>query len=155
MKNSQGEFFSTPALQAYSKIFDEIRSKARNIHVLDSFARSANQTVSFDAVLQLAQASGSVTPQADFMALGQPVKKPFQKLSAFLSQTISDLETIRKNLTGQNNLSKAELKELLKKNDFLFLHFPDYSTNLGDKILEQSFLKRVRIEVEYFYKFLA
>ena len=155
VKNSQGEFFSTPALQAYSKIFDEIRSKVRNIHVLDSFARSANQTVSFDAVLQLAQASGSVTPQADFMALGQPVKKPFQKLSAFLSQTISDLETIRKNLTGQNNLSKAELKELLAKNDFLFLHFPDYSTNLGDKILEQSFLKRVRIEVEYFYKFLA
>jgi len=72
----------------------------------------------------------------------------------FLQNERKALEELRDLLTGKTDLKGEKLLEKIKKiaepREYLYLHFPDgykFSTS-------QSFLNRVRTEIDYFLKYL-
>jgi hypothetical protein len=76
------------------------------------------------------------------------------RLTAFLSEEKDRLRAIRAILTGQDARKEGEadrLRECVEESDYLYLHFPDgyrgYSAS-------DAFLRRIRIELEYFLKTL-
>lgn len=140
--------YSVQNLLSYRHIFQSLLQSEKNIHLLPSFAH--DQTISFHNALVLA----TQTPVPPICSERIDNKKTLDDLRNFLSETKNDLDDIRSCLIGTVHKSNTELLELLSKNDFLFLHFPDYSPACPGRILEQHFLKRIRIEVEYFLKFL-
>ena len=71
-----------------------------------------------------------------------------------LKQEAQALLEIKSLLTGEKQLPQAELQNVLTKliseREYLFLHFPD-----GQRFnYTQSFLNRVRVEIDYFLKIL-
>ena len=75
-------------------------------------------------------------------------------LELFLENTKSDLNTLKNLLTGNTKLSSdkinEEIERLINKNDYLYLHFADaYKFSLN-----QSFLNRIRTEIDFFLKYL-
>jgi hypothetical protein len=74
------------------------------------------------------------------------------RLTAFLAEEKGRLRAIRAILTGQDAREDGEadrLREYVEESDYLYLHFPDgyrgYSAS-------DAFLRRIRIELEYFLK---
>ena len=83
--------------------------------------------------------------------LGNPVK---EDIKVFLQDEHKALEKLRDLLTGKTELKGDKLLEEIRKiaepREYLYLHFPDgcrFST-------DQSFLNRIRIELDYFLKIL-
>lgn len=145
------EVFSNQALFSYGRIFEYFLQTEKNIHSLESFARKN----SFPFEYSLSFIKNVNHPSTESHNLPQHFAKNAKaSIQSFLDETVSDLFCLRECLTGKTQLDKTTLKALILKNDFLFLHFPDYSPNLNNKVLETNFLKRVKIEIEYFYKFL-
>ena len=72
-------------------------------------------------------------------------------LGKFLEAERKNLETLRGILTGTLKEDKS-IETLVGEMDYLFLHFPDSYLGYSDK---PAFLKRVRIELEYFLKTLT
>ena len=77
------------------------------------------------------------------------------KISLFLNQEAAALEELKDLLTGKKQLpqdqQQKEITKLICEREYLYLHFPD-----GHKFAyTQSFLNRVRIEVEYYLKVLS
>ncbi len=77
-----------------------------------------------------------------------------KEIEAFLQNERDALEKLRNLLTGKTELKDKELLEAIKKiaepREYLYLHFPDgykFSTN-------QSFLNRIRTEIDFFLKLL-
>ena len=75
-------------------------------------------------------------------------------LDSFLINERKNLEYLRDLLTGKTELKNedllAEIKKVAEPREYLYLHFPDgykFSTS-------QSFLNRVRTEIDYFLKYL-
>ena len=81
-----------------------------------------------------------------------------ERTENFISEEISALEKIKSLLSeGKNSVFykginlEEQIKDLLSEREYLYLHFPDgYCYNGG-----QSFLKRVRAEIDYFLKLLG
>ncbi len=76
------------------------------------------------------------------------------KIQNFINGEISALKELKDIFTGKITLPENEklfrITELLKSREYLYLHFPDgYRLNLS-----QTFLNRIRIEIEYFLKIL-
>ena len=76
------------------------------------------------------------------------------RLDSFLSEEKERLRAIRAILTGQDARKEGaanRLREFIEDSDYLYLHFPDgyrgYSAS-------DAFLRRIRIELEYFLKTL-
>ena len=77
-----------------------------------------------------------------------------KEIDTFLKDERTALENLRNLLTGKTNLRNkellAEIKKIAEPREYLYLHFAD-----GFKFsLEQSFLNRIRIEIDYFLKFI-
>lgn len=75
-----------------------------------------------------------------------------KKIKQHLQKEKASLQEIKALLTGEKLLSPEELKtrltQLISEREYLYLHFPD-----GHKFqYTQSFLNRVRVEVDYFLK---
>ncbi|MDY6399045.1 MAG: 6-hydroxymethylpterin diphosphokinase MptE-like protein [Treponema sp.] len=82
---------------------------------------------------------------------GNPYAK---EIETFLQNERKALENLRDLLTGKTELKDDKLLEEIRKiaepREYLYLHFPD-----GFKFsLEQSFLNRIRIELDYFLKLI-
>ncbi|MBO5137689.1 MAG: DUF115 domain-containing protein [Spirochaetaceae bacterium] len=73
-----------------------------------------------------------------------------EKIIEFYSKEEEALLKLKKNLI-YGGASESELKDLLFKREYLFLHFPDGHT----PSLESQFLKRVRAEIDFFLKDIA
>ena len=75
-----------------------------------------------------------------------------QKINAYIQNEKTQLETLKNILSGQIKLSPAEadkkIREIAEPREYLYLHFPDGQTFTT----ELSFLKRIRIEIDYFLK---
>ncbi|MBO7583571.1 MAG: motility associated factor glycosyltransferase family protein [Treponema sp.] len=83
----------------------------------------------------------------------EPVEGP-QKITSFLRKERKSLEELKSLLTGETKLPAEQLEEkitqLVQDREYLYLHFPD-----GHKFAyTQSFLNRVRIEIDYYLKAL-
>lgn len=77
-----------------------------------------------------------------------------KEIETFLQNERKALENLRDLLTGKTELKDDKLLEEIRKiaeqREYLYLHFPD-----GFKFsLEQSFLNRIRIELDYFLKLI-
>jgi len=76
------------------------------------------------------------------------------RVSAFLANEMKGLELLKGILTGNIRIEDAPgtLEGLVRERDYLFLHFPDACRGYS---ADTQFLKRIRIELEYFLKTLA
>jgi len=70
-------------------------------------------------------------------------------ISAFYEEEKKRLQTLRAALTGEKPLGEADLKALLEECSYLYVHFPDARHG---PVLSQSFLNRVRSEIDFFLK---
>ena len=81
-------------------------------------------------------------------------KKNYMEIQKILQSEKSELLQLKRLLTEKTSLNEEELKEkitlLAKKKNYLYLHFPDgYSFSYN-----QSFLNRLRIQLDFFLKLL-
>ena len=80
---------------------------------------------------------------------------PYQNdIAAYLQNERESLEYLRNLLTGKTDLKEekllAEIKKIAEPREYLYLHFPD-----GYSFAEnQSFLNRIRTEIDFFLKIL-
>ena len=86
---------------------------------------------------------------------GVPEALERQKIKSFLQKEKESLQEIKALLTGEQELPPEELQtkltHMISEREYLYLHFPD-----GYKFqYTQSFLNRVRVEIEYFLKILS
>lgn len=72
-----------------------------------------------------------------------------KKTKDFYNEELNALMKIKDILTGKIIDTDNELKSLLTQREYLYLHFPDAHTN---QITSESFLKRVRAELDFFIK---
>ena len=76
------------------------------------------------------------------------------KIAQILQKEAASLEQLKSMLTGETKLPadqlEKEITNLIQEREYLYLHFPD-----GHKfVYNQSFLNRVRIEIDYYLKIL-
>ena len=76
------------------------------------------------------------------------------KIAPALQQEVASLQELKSLLTGEKKIApdkiEQEITKLIQEREYLYLHFPD-----GHKFqYNQSFLNRVRVEVDYFLKAL-
>ena len=86
-------------------------------------------------------------------AVVEPVETT-NKITQILKEEVSSLQELKSLLTGEKQLPtdqlEKEITQLVQKREYLYLHFPD-----GHKFAyTQSFLNRVRVEIEYYLKIL-
>jgi len=72
-----------------------------------------------------------------------------ETICAFLAEEKKRLETIRSALTGESAVDDRSLRESIAEADYLFAHFPDGHAPKFDDV---SFLRRVRVEIDFFLK---
>ena len=85
--------------------------------------------------------------------LPEPVEGP-QTIKSYLLKEKKSLEELKSLLTGETKLpadqQEQKITQLIKEREYLYLHFPD-----GHKFTyTQSFLNRVRIEIDYYLKIM-
>ena len=124
--------YTTPIMQRYNAIMDALRQASLVI-------RDDVQVFEENLVSSRSE------------RLPEPVEGP-HKASLILKEEAASLQQLKDLLTGQKKLPEDELKKeitaLICSREYLFLHFPD-----GHKFqYTQSFLNRVRVEVDYFLK---
>lgn len=73
-------------------------------------------------------------------------------ISQFLKEEKEKLLILKSVFTHQTKSESAHLKKMLLSLPYLYLHFADYSE---ENLLNQHFLNRIRIELEYFLKIFA
>ena len=126
----RGLMYTTPILERYRQMFEVIKEKA------------------------LRQVQG---PQKN--VLPEPVegarKERLQNITNVLSAEQSALIELKSLLTGEKTLppeqQQQEITRLITEREYLYLHFPD-----GHRfVYTQSFLNRVRVEVDYYLKVLS
>lgn len=139
-------FFTTPTLQTYAATFNNVFINTKNL---------------FDAGecgIPLTILRG--TPLADSKVLHEKIEiKEYSELQKehvknYIKAEKESLLKLRSLLTGQIILPENELKEeiikLATSKEYLYLHFADGY----DFTYSQSFLNRIRIEIDYFLKWL-
>ena len=87
-------------------------------------------------------------------AVPESVEGP-EKITLALQHESETLQTLKSLLTGEKTLPEdkleKEITQLITEREYLYLHFPD-----GQKfVYTQSFLNRVRVEIDYYLKILS
>lgn len=76
-------------------------------------------------------------------------REKIRAISAFYEEEKKRLHTLRAALTGEQPVGEADLKARLEECSYLYVHFPDARHGA---VLSQSFLNRVRSEIDFFLK---
>ena len=77
-----------------------------------------------------------------------------QNILRMLQDEVEQLKELKDMLIGELPFEACKVLSILKTADYLYLHFADFSYLTDKAMLSISFLKRVRIEVEYFLKLI-
>ena len=144
---SQELVFSTPNLISYADVFNNTFKKMPNVYSVDTFAR--------DNSISLEKMTSLVLQYDELDNISYIRQAKVDTIRLFLQEIQQELITIKNALTNNITLDNNTLILLLQKNDFLYIHFPDYNASHTFNILEKSFLQRIRIEVEYFLKHIT
>lgn len=149
------DFFTTPILKSYADLFDSLFADEKNVFDVSECGISLGvRRISTEEMRQKisdinynAKSDKAQEQTPDFFTENQK-----KELSALLQKEKSELTELKKLLTEKTDFSKDELEqkitELARQKEYLFLHFPDgYSFKC-----EQSFLNRVRTEIDFFLK---
>lgn len=139
---------TTPTLKSYAGMFQSYFSGTKNLFDAgESGIDLGLPSAEVDCFVANAPRNDSKVCKAK--GRGNPYEK---ELSDFLAGERRALEELRDLLTGHTELKGEELLEEIKKlaapREYLYLHFAD-----GFKFsLDQSFLNRIRVEIDYFLK---
>lgn len=142
---------TTKLLSSYAKQFTSLFKGCRNVY--DASKTGIDLSIgkkTTDGISFLPSLSGIIFPEETLQRK--------ERTENFISEEISALEKIKSLLSeGKNSVFykginlEEQIKDLLSEREYLYLHFPDgYCYNGG-----QSFLKRVRAEIDYFLKLLG
>ena len=151
-----------PALHSYAELFSARYKNAPNIYDLSlSGAKTGLPFLSEEdaATLINREANRTQDKLTDSGGAGvteQTAARPAQSAAhrtsavhSFYAQEKKRLHTLRSALTGAIPLSTEDLKTLLEECSYLYIHFPDGHRGAS---LSQSFLNRVRSEIDGFIK---
>ena len=164
-KNRQ-QVITTPTLKSYAAMFRNFFAGEKNLFDvgesgidlglpragLDCFVANAprNDGKSCEAE-GTRHCKPGTTPLCEAAGRSNPLAKDIE---AYLANERKSLEYLRDLLTGKTELKEDELMSEITKiaepREYLYLHFPD-----GYKFsINQSFLNRIRTEIEFFLKYL-
>lgn len=151
---NNSDFYTTPILKTYADLFNSLFADEKNVFDISECGIPLNITkISTKQMLKKTE-DINFTAKQDNLQYNSPVftKKQIKELSEFLQKEKNELLELKKLLTKQTDFSQEELEqkitELVLKKEYLFLHFPDgYSFKYN-----QSFLNRIRIELDFFLK---
>ena len=126
----EDDMFTTPILERYRKLFEDVR---------DGFMLNGGEA------LRQAQGAQMTSKGPQMTSKGAQT----MKMLCAERETLLELKGI---LTGQKKVAEDKIEEeitrLVSEREYLFLHFPD-----GQKfVYTQSFLNRVRVEIEFYLK---
>ena len=138
----KGAMFTTPILQRYADLMTALRQAQG--------PQTMSQGPQFQSGEPDAQSGG---PDA-YSGVPEPVEG-LDKISLTLQQEAKALQELKSILTGDKKIASDKIEqtitELIQDKEYLYLHFPD-----GHKFqYTQSFLNRVRVEVDYFLKVIS
>lgn len=155
-KNSQ-LVITTPTLKSYAAMFKSFFAGEKNLFDAGESGIDLGLPHTDMNCLIVSAPRNNKTSEADDIrhceAIGHG--NPYtNEIKTFLQNERNALEKLRDLLTGKTELKDKELFEEIKKiaepREYLYLHFPDgykFSTN-------QSFLNRIRTEIDFFLKFI-
>lgn len=136
------QVFSSPVLLNYAQMFEGLFEEIPNLFL------GTKNTFPFKLEVK--------NPQKEEFVKSS-VKKEIKKINKeeikkYFEEEIQSLENLKSLLIGESDLNDEERMEkietLAKKREYLFLHFADGERFKSDL----SFLKRVRIEIDFFLK---
>ncbi|MGP1438550.1 MAG: motility associated factor glycosyltransferase family protein [Treponema sp.] len=139
------KLFSTPILQAYASIYKRLFSHLPNIFDLSSDGVVLREVISKEVAEKYIEACFKNENSSINFQKHEIDAKP---IKSYLKKEKQKLETLKNMLIGVEAFDENQFLSILKTCDYLYSHFPDSSLNTTDI----SFLKRIRIEIEAFYK---
>lgn len=147
--------WSTTVLSSYATMY-----KSEFSHLNNIFDIGKSGLILRDRVLEEEEVKQLLTKQSSKCKVHKfecDEEKSFQmkKVQCFLNDEKRKLNAIKNMLTGGDEWNVETFINVIKSTDYLYLHFPDYSPSLDASMISSSFLKRIRIEVEYFLKIIT
>lgn len=140
--------FSTPILQSYAALYKKLFIKFSNLFDISNDGIVLRELTS-EEIAQKYIESFFETKHASVNLENSEIE--MTPILTYLKKEKEKLETLRNMLIGIETFDKEKFTSILKNSDYLYSHFPDNSLNVEDV----SFLKRVRIELEAFYKIIT
>jgi len=139
------QFFTTPVLSSYANIF------------INYFAETPNLFDSADCGIDLKLSSKkpfSLEKTYSDFSVNTYASSDVDEVHKYLSEERNALIYLKDILTGNSSLTQEEIpeeiKKIVQKREYLFIHFPD-----GFKFNStQNFLNRVRVEIDFFLKYI-
>ena len=136
---------TTTTLNNYSQLFSYRYSGTKNLFDVGKSGINLNISAKEIAECDNTNENFTITSQR---------KKSNKQIEEFILQEKNALLRLKDIFTGKIVLNedsrKEEIIKLLKKREYLFLHFPDgYQLNLS-----QDFLNRIRVQIDFFLKIL-
>ena len=146
-KNKE-KIFSTPILQSYANIYKRLFSHLP--HVFDIAKNGVFlKEVTTEELAQKYIEDFFIRKDDDLILSNNEIdRKPIME---YLKKEKEKLERLKNMLIGLEDFNKEIFLSILKASDYLYSHFPDGLLPLSNI----SFLKRIRIEIETFYKIIS
>ena len=140
--------FSTPILESYANLYKKLFSHLNNIFDIASSGIVLKEFIC-EEVAQKYIEDFYKSEHSEIISTNNEIEK--KTLLEYLKKEKEKLETLKNMLIGVEAFDEMKFSSILKTSDYLYSHFPDFSFNS----LDISFLKRVRIEIEVFYKIIT
>lgn len=159
VEGKKGETLSTtPILQSYAKLYKN--NFALNTNIFDIGEVGMNLTTHImkeDSVIEYINSSPLPlhSSEEEKTAKEREEKVNANSIQSLLHSQLLSLNTLKNMLTGQVPFDEKKAAEILRNCSYLYLHFPDYIDVNKINTKDISFLKRIRIEVEYFLKIMG
>jgi len=145
-------FYTTHILQSYANTFNAYFYGSKNLYDSGACGIKLDLIRKSPSIKQSLKVEASKNPEIEINEASVPQKELTKKIKTFLQNEIEKLEELKSILSGEKKLSKEEadskIKEIAQPREYLYLHFPD-GWNFS---LQLSFLKRIRIELDYYLK---
>ncbi len=149
---NQAEVFTTPNLKNYAEIYKAVFGKKNNFFDIGSSGIQIDSNIiNLKTAEQILKEFYATKKTDDSKAFIGSYTEKKEELINFLSEEKNSLIELRDYFIGAKEFDESRVKKILSDTPYLYLHFPDYSTEVK---LDKSFLSRIRIEIEYFLKTL-
>lgn len=151
-KNGE-KVYTSPNLKSYAELYK--RTFAGNNRFFDigtcGFLIHSN-TIDENAAKKIIRLTSASCDRSDDCVFYEDIPYDyFLRLSVFLQTEKEKLITLKNIFTSKTEVTDAQTETLLRQTAYLYLHFADFSEQ---NLLNQNFLNRIRIEIEYFLKIL-
>jgi len=147
LDKKNNEFFTTPTLQTYAITFNNVFMYEKNLY--DAGECGIPLTILQGTPLPSKQTNAESQITSAYSELQK------KEIELYIDSQKQELSKLRSLLTGEIQCSEEELKSQIIKiaasKEYLYLHFADGY----DFSYNQSFLNRIRTEIDYFLKWLG